>query len=237
MTTKIGRNDDCPCGSGKKFKKCHMGREAELNLLPDDAALRITSLPEVDYGRCQEIASRLDLMRVASIPFSVGLKFVDLGQYLALGLGGKDAPANLDQISAGQFINPIKTIKADKANFYLAVTPSINDSTLIHQIAHIIDYLAGSRLDLAFAKPLSLEYDLPLELLEHPQEFGRWLDFLSNEFAIPLDSEDRIIHFLYQKNALVPGEAVRKADGDQLQEAAFAALKLLEENKGSLVNN
>ncbi len=20
---KVGRNDDCPCGSGKKFKKCH----------------------------------------------------------------------------------------------------------------------------------------------------------------------------------------------------------------------
>lgn len=28
--TKIGRNDPCPCGSGKKFKNCHMGRENEL---------------------------------------------------------------------------------------------------------------------------------------------------------------------------------------------------------------
>jgi len=27
---KIGRNDDCPCGSGKKFKKCHMGNEEQL---------------------------------------------------------------------------------------------------------------------------------------------------------------------------------------------------------------
>ena len=24
---KVGRNDLCPCGSGKKFKKCHLGRE------------------------------------------------------------------------------------------------------------------------------------------------------------------------------------------------------------------
>jgi preprotein translocase subunit SecA len=24
---KIGRNDPCPCGSGKKYKKCHLGRE------------------------------------------------------------------------------------------------------------------------------------------------------------------------------------------------------------------
>lgn len=22
---KVGRNDPCPCGSGKKFKKCHLG--------------------------------------------------------------------------------------------------------------------------------------------------------------------------------------------------------------------
>lgn len=28
---KTGRNDDCPCGSGKKYKKCH--------LLADDAAV------------------------------------------------------------------------------------------------------------------------------------------------------------------------------------------------------
>ena len=27
---KIGRNDLCPCGSGKKFKDCHLGREDEL---------------------------------------------------------------------------------------------------------------------------------------------------------------------------------------------------------------
>ncbi|MFQ3660899.1 MAG: preprotein translocase subunit SecA [Chloroflexaceae bacterium] len=25
-----GRNDPCPCGSGKKFKQCHMGREQEI---------------------------------------------------------------------------------------------------------------------------------------------------------------------------------------------------------------
>lgn len=29
-TIDIGRNDLCPCGSGKKFKHCHMGREEEI---------------------------------------------------------------------------------------------------------------------------------------------------------------------------------------------------------------
>ncbi|MEJ2502615.1 MAG: SEC-C metal-binding domain-containing protein [Gemmatimonadota bacterium] len=23
MDDKVGRNDPCPCGSGKKYKKCH----------------------------------------------------------------------------------------------------------------------------------------------------------------------------------------------------------------------
>lgn len=31
---KINRNDPCPCGSGQKFKKCHLGREAEIGLAP-----------------------------------------------------------------------------------------------------------------------------------------------------------------------------------------------------------
>jgi uncharacterized protein YecA (UPF0149 family) len=27
--TKVGRNDPCPCGSGKKFKHCHGGAGAD----------------------------------------------------------------------------------------------------------------------------------------------------------------------------------------------------------------
>lgn len=26
LTEKIGRNDQCPCGSGKKYKKCHLNK-------------------------------------------------------------------------------------------------------------------------------------------------------------------------------------------------------------------
>lgn len=31
---KIGRNDPCPCGSGKKFKRCHLNRETQEPLNP-----------------------------------------------------------------------------------------------------------------------------------------------------------------------------------------------------------
>ena len=58
---KIGRNDLCPCGSGKKFKRCHLGKEDQLTqetttgeFSPEDSA-RITSLPEVSYGRSREM--------------------------------------------------------------------------------------------------------------------------------------------------------------------------------------
>lgn len=26
---RLGRNDPCPCGSGKKYKKCHLGKFKE----------------------------------------------------------------------------------------------------------------------------------------------------------------------------------------------------------------
>ncbi len=37
---KLGRNDRCPCGSGKKFKDCHIGREGELLTLLQAAAVQ-----------------------------------------------------------------------------------------------------------------------------------------------------------------------------------------------------
>lgn len=36
-TPQIGRNDPCPCGSGKKFKHCHLGREHELASIANPA--------------------------------------------------------------------------------------------------------------------------------------------------------------------------------------------------------
>lgn len=33
----VGRNDPCPCGSGKKFKKCCLGKEPPQILAPDDS--------------------------------------------------------------------------------------------------------------------------------------------------------------------------------------------------------
>ena len=37
----IGRNDPCPCGSGKKYKNCCFKKDNYLNNLPDDALKRL----------------------------------------------------------------------------------------------------------------------------------------------------------------------------------------------------
>ncbi len=123
--TKIGRNDPCPCGSGKKFKNCHQGREEELVLerlegLPEGAAEKITALPEVTYGRCREILAGLDLPKLTQT--EVGVRFIDLEAYLKLGYVPKQVPANLSRTSAGQMVNPLKTMTVDAKHLYLAIT-------------------------------------------------------------------------------------------------------------------
>jgi SEC-C motif len=48
---KFGRNDPCPCGSGKKYKKCCMGKHAVARInddVDDDDAIDLKSIP--DYG-------------------------------------------------------------------------------------------------------------------------------------------------------------------------------------------
>ena len=84
---KIGRNDPCPCGSGKKFKKCHMGREEELvregvEEFSPEASGKITSLPDVEYGRSREMADALDIKKLTGT--SMGIRFIDLKKYLDL---------------------------------------------------------------------------------------------------------------------------------------------------------
>lgn len=48
--TRQGRNDPCPCGSGKKYKKCHLGRET-----------RITSSEQIDPAYLQR---RMEAARI-----------------------------------------------------------------------------------------------------------------------------------------------------------------------------
>jgi hypothetical protein len=67
---KPGRNDPCPCGSGRKYKRCCLGREAEHDKFA--AALEASALPLLSrLAKFAENAMRtpLDAVARADFPF------------------------------------------------------------------------------------------------------------------------------------------------------------------------
>jgi hypothetical protein len=216
----VDRNELCPCGSGKKFKKCHLGREDELKDLQEERArirLRelLLSLQEVTYGRSQEIKASLDLQRLVNV--SKELRFVDLNQYIQ---GSSELPFYGDDglhKSGGLVINPWKTAMVDPKYVYVAISDDITDSALIHEVAHVLDYLGGARLMPWIAHQLSTQLDVPLEHLEHLQEFGYWLDWLKERYQVSLDADDTIIQYLFKQGLLIKAGDVILGDHEAIK--------------------
>ncbi|MFH1351834.1 MAG: SEC-C domain-containing protein [Pseudomonadota bacterium] len=229
---KTGRNDPCPCGSGKKFKKCHMGREDELILdrtseISEEMSARITCLPEVNYGRSREMLEALDSLELTGN--TIGIRFVDLKMYADLDLFGGSHVKASEGKGGGVFINLLKTLKTDPHNIYMAISPDIDDSTLVHQLAHVLDYLGGSQLMPGSLQPLSFELDVPVEHLEHTEEFGYWLDFLKKKFHVQLDADDTIICYLYENGILIKGEEIEGRNRLILKSKSDRIFKFLSE--------
>ncbi|MFO7783144.1 MAG: SEC-C domain-containing protein [Desulfatiglandales bacterium] len=230
----VGRNDPCPCGSGKKFKKCHLGREEELSFdgssgFTEEMSRMITSLPEVNYGRCREMVDALDIPELTSE--RVGVRFVDLRTYRGLGFYGTGGGGATEEKGGSIFINLEKTRMTDPDHIYLAVSRDIDDSSLAHQLAHVLDYLGGSRLMPGLQSPLSYELDVPVEHLEHPEEFGRWLRHLKGRFDIQLDADDAIVDFLYENGRLIKGELIQRKDGPSIRTRSNGILAFLTEHQ------
>ncbi len=214
---KIGRNDPCPCGSGKKFKNCHLGREDELFLiqsenLKNDVAQKIASLPEVNYGRSKEMANALHIKELTGNTDISGIKFIDFATYVSLESFDKGNLGSKHYTAAGLIVNPMKTEVKDPRTIYIAITPNIHDSTLIHELAHALDFLGGSGLLPGMTFQLCLEARISQDHLDHPREFGDWLDYLKNRFQVELDAEDTIISYLHLHNMLIEGSLVKSGD-------------------------
>jgi hypothetical protein len=229
---KIGRNDPCPCGSGKKFKKCHMGREDELILdgmgeISVEMSAQITSLPQVNYGRSKEMADGLDLLELTGN--AIGIRFVDLTSYADLNIFGSPQSKISKAEGGGVFINLYKTLKTDPDHIYLAISPDIDDSTLVHQLAHILDYLGGSKLMPGTLEPLGFELSIPVDHLEHAEEFGYWLGYLKGKFDVQLDADDTIISYLYENGMLIKGEEIKEKNGPVLKSKSDRIFKFLSE--------
>jgi len=233
-TSKIERNDPCPCGSGKKFKKCHLGRESELvaeriNLDPYQAAQLILGLPECEHPRAAQMAASLKPASPAGKEYVIQIK--DLAAYLALGLYGQESSP---QGEGGVLINPQKTRVMAPGQIFLALSPRAHDSTVVHQLAHCADLVNGSSLPPGRGQVLAHETGLPVELLEHPQEFGDQLLELAQRFQVELDAEDEIVAFLARHQMLLPGRLVAEGQSEPLVEAAEKSLRFLRENQDEL---
>ncbi|MEW6666581.1 MAG: SEC-C domain-containing protein [Thermodesulfobacteriota bacterium] len=232
----IGRNDPCPCGSGKKFKRCHMGKENELHpaaelddLSIDEMEARIRALPEVSYGKSRRMADALDLKALTGK--DVRLKFVGLEGYAVLDLcgGGQESPSQ--PLGGGVFINPFKTARSDPAHLYLAISEDIDESTLVHQFAHVLAYLEGSGHRPETLDALSFELEVPVEHLDHPEEFGRWLEYLKDRFQVQLDADDTIISYLYQQGVLIKAKQIREMNGLVLKAGSDRIIRFLRERR------
>jgi hypothetical protein len=235
--TKIGRNDPCPCGSGKKFKQCHLGRQDELvfNRQSDftlEMSKRITSLQEVYYGRSKEIIEALELQKLTGS--AMGIKCIDLAEYQALDLSGQPAFRKERAVEGALLVNVHKTKLTDPDNIYMAITAEISDGVLVHELAHVLDFLGGSRLPAGLARPLSYELEIPIEHLEHPYEFGYWLDYLQREFDVDLDADDAIIHFLYRYNMLIRGVDVQGQKQSILKAKSQSILRFLSKKSSEI---
>ena len=90
---KIGRNDPCPCGSGKKFKKCHDNVRVELPFLFHQARIEKhikeegTRLLELQQGKEIQRQAQQGLGRpIISTEFK-GYRFVAVGKQPSTGSG------------------------------------------------------------------------------------------------------------------------------------------------------
>ena len=190
-----------------------MGREDEMILddigeISAEMSASITGLPEVSYGRSREMVNALNIKELTGN--AIGVKCVDLKKYTNLNVFGGTHRKASEEKSGGVFINLYKTMKTDPDNIYLAISRNIDDSTLIHELAHVLDYLGGSKLMPGTHQPLSFESETPVDHLEHPEEFGYWLDYLKKRFDVQPDADDAIISYLFENGLLIKGEEIHK---------------------------
>lgn len=230
---KPGRNDPCPCGSGIKFKKCHWGREEEIpvnnppDLSVEEMGLKIAALPVVHYGRAERFADHLDIQDLTGK--NVGIRYVDLKEYVGLGLLGGAHHEAEEGKGGGVFVNPYKTRKADPDHVYMAISPDIDGSTLIHQLAHVLTYLGDTGSGPGTLDAMGLEVGIPVDHLEHPDEFGYWLDYLQKKFEVALDADDAIILYLYQNGQLIKTADIAEGNGTVLRSKSERIFRFLSE--------
>ncbi|MBN1102898.1 MAG: hypothetical protein JXL84_05730 [Deltaproteobacteria bacterium] len=217
-----------------------MGREDDLHpagpgeLSVEEMGDKILELPEVTYGNSRSMADAIDFKTLTGK--DVRIRFVGLESYAALDLSGRSQESPAAGKGGGVFINPFKTTKSDPAHLYIAISEDIDDSTLVHQLAHVLAYLEDSGRAPGTLDALSFELGVPVDHLEHPEEFGRWLEHLRDKFEVQLDADDTIILYLYQQGMLIRAGEIQERNGLVLRAKSDRIFRFLSE-RGEVIDS
>jgi len=101
---KVGRNDPCPCGSGRKFKRCCLGKiPPELSISNDEGTAVGTALAWLKTNYQEEVDEAIieyffggpddeELDAIGDLPLTTGVD-INIGEWLLadayLDIGGK----------------------------------------------------------------------------------------------------------------------------------------------------
>ena len=108
MSNKIRRNDPCPCGSGKKYKKCCMNKggfgnvdfEMPMDMFPFVQPPREDTPRTIEYMNTHDAAEILNLIVALQLnPENRGanIRMERLARYATLTMHEGDQPVNLHE--------------------------------------------------------------------------------------------------------------------------------------------
>ena len=106
MSSKIGRNDPCPCGSGKKYKNCHLGRALPVDGVEvDHADAAHAGRGEVHEHGATE-AARSDHEDVGLLELALALE-VELGDNEVAAVAFQNSVELLEKVSPAVLVRVI----------------------------------------------------------------------------------------------------------------------------------
>ena len=75
---------------------------------------------------------------------------------------------------------------------------------------------------------------MPVEHLEHSEQFGHWLHYLSERFNVELDADDSIVLYLYENKKLIDNKEIRTENSTLLKSKSDAIFRFLSENSQAI---
>lgn len=106
---KTGRNDPCPCGSGKKYKKCCIGKENIIQFPQESKSQKINSIPrellqQTGFSSTEEMDGAMEKYQQFCESSAAGDHIPSFMEFMGQGNPASDFLGQIkDQLSSGGF--------------------------------------------------------------------------------------------------------------------------------------